>query len=80
MEDIIINIITIIIGLVLGIVFGFLLFKQYIYKGPNSNIVSKEIHTEPDGKKFRWIPKICICPVNLSMDQLKNPNYIHPGH
>ena len=80
MEDIIVNIITVVIGLVLGIVFGFLLFKQYIYKGPNSNIVSKEINTDVNGRKFRWIPKICICPVNISMSELKNPNFIYPGH
>lgn len=80
MEDIIVNIITVVIGLVLGIVFGFLLFKQYIYKGPNSNIVSKEINTDENGRKFRWIPKVCICPVNISMSELKNPNFIYPGH
>ena len=80
MEEIIMNIMTIIIGLVIGIVFGFLLFKHNIYKGPNSNVVSKEIHIDSDGKKFRWIPKICICPINLSMEQLKNSNYIYPGH
>ena len=80
MEDIIVNIITVVIGLVLGIVFGFLLFKQYIYKGPNSNIVSKEINTDENGRKFRWIPKVCICPVNISMSELKNPNFIYPVH
>lgn len=78
--QLIINLITIIIGLVIGIVFGFLIFKQYIYKGPDSNIVSKEIYTDSNGKKFKWIPKVCICPVNLSMDKLKNPNYVVPGH
>ena len=78
--ELMINLITIIIGLVVGMIFGFLIFKQYIYKGLDSNIASKEIHTESNGKKFRWIPKICICPVNLSMDKLKNPNYVIPGH
>ena len=80
MEDIIMNIITVIIGLVLGIVFGFLLFKQYIYKGPNSNIVSLETNIDSNGKKYRWMPKVCICPINLSMNKLKNQNYIYPGH
>lgn len=80
MEEIIIDIIIIIIGLVLGMVFGFLLFKEYIYKGPDSNIVSKQIYTDHNGKKFKWVPKICICPVNFSMGELKNPNYVHPDH
>lgn len=79
-EKIIINIITIIIGLVLGIIFGFLLFKKYIYKGPNSNIISKKTYTDSNGKKFKWVPKICICPVNLSMSELKDPKFIYPGH
>lgn len=80
MEEIIINIITIIIGLVLGFIFGFLLFKEYIYKGPDSNIVSKQIYIDSNGKKFKWVPKICICPVKLSMNELKNKNYVYPGH
>ena len=78
--NILINIMTIIIGLIFGIIVGFILFKEYIYKGPNSDKVSKEIYTDSNGKKFKWIPKICICPVNLSMGQLKNKNYIYPGH
>lgn len=80
LSDILINIITIIIGLIIGIIFGLFLFKKYIYKGPNSNIISKEINIDSNGKKFKWIPKICICPVNLSMIELKNKNYVHPGH
>ena len=80
MEDIVVNIITIVIGLITGIIFGFVLFKQYHYKGPDSNIVSKEIYTDPDGKKFKWIPNICICPLNLSMDKLKNSSFVYPGH
>lgn len=80
MEEIIVNIIIIIIGLVIGMIFGFLLFKQYIYKGPDSNIVSKEIYTDSNGKKFKWVPKVCICPVNLSMNELKNANFVYPGH
>ena len=77
---IIINIITIIIGLVIGIVFGYLLFKEYKYTGPDSNIVSQEIHSDSNDKKYKWIPKICICPINLSMDKLKDPNYIDLNH
>jgi hypothetical protein len=79
-NDIMINIIIIIIGLIIGIIFGFLLFKEYIYKGPDSNIVSEEIYSEKNGKKFKWIPNICICPINLSMGKLSDPNYIDPNH
>lgn len=80
MIEFLINLFTIIIGLVIGIILGLTLFKEYIYKGPDSNIVSKEIYIDSNGKKFKWVPKITICPVNLSMGELKNPNYMYPGH
>lgn len=80
MIEIFINLITITIGLVIGLIFGFILFKQYIYKGPDSNIVSKEIFVDKNSKKFKWIPKICICPINLSMGELKKKNFVYPGH
>ena len=75
-----INIITLVIGLTIGIVFGYLIFKQYDYKGPDSNIIINEIYTEPNGKKYKWVPKVCICPISYSMDKLKDPNYIDLGH
>ena len=78
--EFIINLITIIIGLIIGIIFGFLIFKKYNYKGPDSNIVAKKIYIDSNGKKFKWIPKVCICPINLSMDKLKDSNYIVYGH
>ena len=78
--EIIINIITIIIGFIIGIIFGFFLFKEYIYKGLDSNIVVHQTHIDMDGKKYKWVPQICICPINLSMGKLSDPNYIDPNH
>lgn len=75
-----VNAFTLILGLVLGMVLGYFMFKGYIYKGPDSNVVINQIHTEPDGKKYKWVPKVCICPITYSMDKLKNPNYIDPEH
>lgn len=79
-KQIISNIIVIILGLTVGMIIGYYLFKVYIYKGPDSNIISKEIYTDSDGKKYKWIPKVCICPISYSMDKLQDPNYIDPNH
>jgi len=75
-----INIIVIIGGLVIGLIFGYLLFNSNIYIGPNSNEIVSNIYTDSKGKKFKWIPKICICPINLSMDKLKNIEYKDSNH
>jgi heme/copper-type cytochrome/quinol oxidase subunit 2 len=79
-QEIIINIIVIIIGLIIGIIIGYYLFNIYIYKGPDSNIISKEIYIDIFGNKYKWIPKICVCPISYSMDKLHNKNYIDPNH
>jgi hypothetical protein len=76
----IIIIFTIIIGLSIGLIIGYLIFKKYKYKGPDSNIISKEIYTESNGKKYKLIPKICICPISYSMNKLKDKNYIDENH
>jgi len=78
--ELIIKIITIVVGFVIGIIFGFLLFKEYIFKGPDSNIVVHEIYTDLNGKKYKWTPAVCICPINLSMGKLKDPYYIDSNH
>ena len=80
MENIFVNIFTIIIGLIIGIISGFFLFKKNIYKGLNADSVTKKIFNDLDGKKFKWTPEICICPTYLSMNKLKNKDYIYPGH
>lgn len=75
------NILIIILGLTIGLAIGNYCFKTYIYKGPDSNIVSKEIYTDiNNGKKFKWVPKICVCPISYSMNKLQDPNYIDPNH
>lgn len=78
--QIIFNILIITLGLTIGLAIGNYWFKVYIYKGPDSNIVSKEIHTDVDGKKFKWVPKICVCPISYSMGKLSDPNFIDPNH
>jgi uncharacterized protein YxeA len=69
-------IITVIIGLVIGIIIGIYLFKKDIYKGPDSNIIKKNIYEEKDGRKYKWVPKITICPISYSMYKLKDNNFI----
>ena len=80
MLEITINIIVIIIGLIIGIISGYYFFKKNIYKGPDSNIISKEIYTDILGHKYKWVPKICVCPISYSMDKLQDQNYIDPNH
>lgn len=79
-ENIIINLLTLIIGLSVGLILGYYMFKKINYKGPDSNIVVNEIYAESDGKKYKWIPKVCICPISYSMNKLKDPNYIDLEH
>jgi uncharacterized protein YneF (UPF0154 family) len=71
---------TIVIGLILGMIIGYYNFKSYIYKGPDSNIISVETYTDSDGKKYKWVPKVCICPLNYSMIKLKDPEFVDPNH
>lgn len=78
--QIIIDILVIIFGLCIGIVIGYYLFKYYEYKGPDSNEIIKETYIDSFGRKYKWVPKICVCPISYSMDKLKNPNYIDPNH
>lgn len=76
----IINILTIIFGLCIGIIIGFFSFKQYIYKGPDSNIIKEQIYTDFNGKKYKWKPNICICPISYSMNKLKDSTFICQEH
>ena len=78
--QIIFNILIIALGLTIGLAIGNYWFKIYIYKGPDSNIVAKEIYKDSDGKKFKWVPKVCVCPISYSMDKLSDPDYIDPNH
>jgi hypothetical protein len=75
-----VNLLTLIIGLVVGMIFGYYMFKKYDYKGPDSNVIINETYTETDGKKYKWVPKVCICPISYSMEKLKDPNYVDSGH
>jgi hypothetical protein len=74
-DDIISRIITIIIGILIGAVIGYFLFKDIKYIGPNSNQIVKEIYMDDDGKKFKFKPKVCICPSAYSMKKLHNKGF-----
>ncbi len=68
-------VLNILIGLCIGIIIGRQLFNNIKYKGPDSNIVKTEIHEDDDGK-YKWRPKVCICPISYSMFKLKDVNFI----
>lgn len=78
--EILTNVFVVILGLSIGLIIGYYLFKQTQYKGPDSNLVCKEIYVDNDGRKYKWVPKVCVCPISYSMDKLKDPNYIDPNH
>jgi ABC-type lipoprotein release transport system permease subunit len=75
MSFVITIIITITIGIIIGSVIGYILFKNIKYIGPDSNKIVKKIYYDSDGKKYKLIPKICVCPMNYSMRLLHNPTF-----
>ncbi len=78
--SIITNIVIILLGLTIGVIIGYLLFNQYQYKGPDSNQIAKEVYIDKNGNKYKWVPKVCICPILYSMNKLKDVNYVDPNH
>ena len=68
-------IISIILGITIGIIIGYILFKKIKYIGPNSNDIYKKIYIDDNGKKYKFIPKVCICPVDYSMNNLHDPKF-----
>ena len=74
-NDMIDYIISIIIGIAIGIIFGLIVLKPVQFIGPDSNKIITEIHIDQYGKKYKWIPNICICPINYSMDKLSDTNF-----
>ena len=69
------NIIISIFGLIIGFILGYFIFNNNIYIGPNSNEIKKEIYEDEDGKKYKWETVLCICPLEYSMNKLKDPNF-----
>lgn len=56
------NILSLIFGIIIGIFIYRMLFKQVIYKGPNSNFIRHKIYQE-NGKCYKFNPIIHICPI-----------------
>lgn len=65
------NILSTIIGLAIGFFIGYILFKKYIYHGPNSKDIVNKTYTDDNGKKYRLEPVVVICPSYYSMQKLK---------
>lgn len=51
-----------IIFYIFGVIIGKLLFKNYIYHGPNSKNYINKIY-KYNKKYYKLEPKICICPI-----------------
>ena len=60
-------IISVFFGLIVGILLNlFIMGNGNIYKGPNSNIIKHNIFKE-NGKCYRLVPKIYLCPIDISL-------------
>ena len=70
------NIITILFGLIIGIIISYSFIQNIDYIGPDSNEIKKNTYTDTYGKKYKWDPQVCICPINYSMNLLYNPQNI----
>jgi hypothetical protein len=76
-NDFINIILNILIAFCIGIIIGRQIFNTIKYKGPDSNEIKKQIHQDNDGKgKYKWKPKVCICPISHSMFKLKDVNFM----
>ena len=62
---------SLIIGLVIGLIIGYMLFKKYIYHGPNSKDIIKKIYYDDNNKSYKLEPIITICPSEYSMHKIK---------
>lgn len=79
-NTILFTILFILIGSIIGLIIGYFIFFKTIYKGPDSNVIIKQIYVDSNNKQFKYIPQVCICPLHLSTEKLKNINYVHPNH
>jgi len=64
-----------IFGIIIGCIIGYYIFKEIKYTGPDSNEIVKQIYTDDNGRKYKYKPRITICPINYSMNKLHNPNF-----
>ena len=69
------NLISCFVGILVGAMVGIILFYIYdksriIYHGPNSKNIIIKIYKK-NGKCYRLIPSIVICPSYLSMNKFK---------
>lgn len=64
-----------IFGIIIGSIIGYYIFKEIKYIGPDSNEIVKQIYTDDNGRKYKYIPRVTICPINYSMNKLHNPNF-----
>jgi|LauGreDrversion4_2_1035121.scaffolds.fasta_scaffold901380_2 uncharacterized protein YneF (UPF0154 family) len=62
--------ISIMFGVIVGMFIGYMMFKNVLYKGPDSNEVIMETNEDNTGK-YKWEPVITLCPigtVHLDLD------------
>lgn len=58
-----------IFSVIIGFIIGYILIKlisNVITKchGPNSNIIRKIVYKNNLGKCYKYVPKLCICPIS----------------
>ena len=59
----IIYILNILIGIVIGYSIGKLVFNSITYIGPNSKDIVKNIYKDENGRCYKLVPKVYVCPI-----------------
>lgn len=59
---------SILMGIIFAILIYFLFIQKVTYHGVNSNKIKNKIY-KIDGKCYKFIPRVHICPIITSMSQ-----------
>lgn len=68
-------IISIILGLSVSVIIWYIFLYNNKYIGPDSNDICKNIYVDKYGKKYKWMPQVCVCPIDYSMNKLHDKNF-----
>lgn len=66
---------TFIVGILIGSIIGYFIFREIKYIGPDSNEIVKQTYLDSEGRKYKYKPKITVCPIKYSMGKLHDPNF-----
>ena len=64
-------ILFVIIAFIIGGILGYIFKRRRAFHGPNSNVVKTKVFEE-DGKYYKFVPKIYICPTSIAKKKRKS--------